>query len=332
MTWKNLGLALAGLTIIIVFRAAGWISSFWMGLAIIGIISGIAILQALPTTRLNIVSKLFVMWLAVTVGLPAIWQAISVQAPFTSEASEKRAVYEDLRQAERINPSALRHNVAYKRLVDRTDELNGSRLEREAEKVFQYYNRGIISREEMLRRDQKIRARIVADRTWREGAGDFLTGGQDPQHKTWREELEKLYNTPNRVIFWMLGLLVIITSTLVSVFRKKFTWLPIIFIILVVLGDRLAWGGLITSNSSSSKQQVQQKNTISVEVNDREWSREVVIPPGSPYTWHDQPGDLYFRFPNGKIIKTVKGKYNQLDRTAYRFCLKGTPGTVVFQY
>ncbi|MBI4118733.1 MAG: hypothetical protein HY452_00535 [Parcubacteria group bacterium] len=331
MTWKNVGLALAGLAVIVVFRASGWISSFWMGLAILGIIGGIAILQALPTARLNIVSKIFVMWLAVTVGLPAIWQAVSVQAPFTSEASEKRAVYEDLRQAERINPPALRHNVAYKRLVDRTDELNGSKLEKETEKVFQYYNRGIISREEMLRRDQKIRAQIVADRTWREGAGDFLTGGQDPQHKTWREELEELYNTPNRVIFWMLGLLVIATSIVLSVFRKKFTWMPIIFIILVVLGDRLVWGGLITTGNgptTTASAPTQHRIVVQIPPNNQlsDW---VILPVGSVGNWQ-APGDIEFLLPDGKTIKVANGNTTYKLGRICKFRLRGDPGEAVF--
>ncbi|MEK7609094.1 MAG: hypothetical protein AAB476_01280 [Patescibacteria group bacterium] len=311
MNWKNVGLAIGGLTVITVFRAAGWIGSFWTGVAVLGIIAGVAILQALPTTRLNIISKIFVIWLAVTVGLPAVWQAVSEQAPFTREASEMRAVAEDLRQAERIRPAALMHRVAYKRFVDRTDDFNGSKLGKEVARIWEDYRAGRISREEMVRRDKKIRARIITDQTWREDAGELLTGRGNPGYKTWREEVEELYNTPNRVIFWVLGLLVIVTSALLAIVRKKFSWVPIIFIILAVLGDRLAWGGLIPSGGSTFAQgnpasvSTQQRRTI-LRTEPNRWILAGTIPSKTGITTVDLPNAdwIEYKFANGKMMRT----------------------------
>lgn len=336
MSWKNVGLAIGGLIVITVFRAAGWISSFWTGVAVLGIIAGVAILQALPTTRLNILSKVFVMWLAISVGLPAVWQAVSEEAPFTREASEWRATFEDLRQAERIRPAALMHRIAYKKFVDGTDNFNGGMLEKEIARIWQDYRAGRITREEMMRRDQKIRARIITDQTWREGAGELLTGRENPGYKTWREELESLYDTPNRVIFWALGLLVIGTSAILAIVRKKFSWVPIIFIILMVLGDRLAWGGLIPSGaftqqnptSSSAQQQTQQK-VIRVQIPpNRQLSELVVLPPGHA-EWKT-PGRVEFVFSNGKTFKSVPEHYNSIKHVSSGFRLRGDPGEAVF--
>ena len=191
----------------------------------------------------------------------------------------------------------------------------------------------------MMRRDQKVRARIVTDQTWREDAGKLLTGRGNPGYKTWREELEELYNTPNRVIFWVLGLLVIVTSALLAIVRKKFSWVPIIFIILAVLGDRLAWGGLIPSGGStfaqgnpasvSAGERPARQKVIRVQIPPNGQLSELVVLPDGHAEWKT-PGRVEFVFSNGKTFKSIPEHHNIIKNAPTRFRLRGDPGEAVF--
>lgn len=335
-------LVLVGLAAIGLFSWLGWIGGWSVGLGIVGVIAAIWILQQVPKVSPNQLTKFFLGWLTVWVLLPGVYGTFTSRAPMTSDAMEMRAHYEDMRGSEAVRPAGLQALTGYKRMADRVDDEVGLQISRRCDEIEARNRTGQLQGRALGAEIEKVGNDIKEHIEMRRRAGKLIADSY-PSEKTWGERLQDVSNTPGKTVLWGSWIILVVAFIAAAATGKaviKTTAISVVVsIILVFLANELMYGGLyqravqqitpLTNTAPATPAPAQQKTTTSttrIEINDAEWSEEFVGPPYASIHI-ESPGYLYYKFPDGTIIKT-DGKTKMGQLPSRRFRLKGKPGTV----
>ncbi len=334
---KNFLVALASIGLVVLFRITGLIDNVWTGIAVLGILATVALLQKLNVTKLNLVTKIFLGWIIVAVVIPAIHNYLSFHPPLTGEAVQRKEVMEDIRGSELIRPPGLRAVEKYKQSIDRADDALGQSAAEEMEGLTTSFENGGITSEEYSRRIAVIQNRIRNMRQWRSEAGKLLTEGYPSPNVASR--IQSVWGIPGRIVLWGLGICLVglIAASVIlkkPVIAKAGIGIIVILALLFVL-DFFIWRMPATAGKQSSYQPApvarQPLQVIRVQVEPNRESDWVTLPPGRQGNVKARGRKIFFIFPNGQRVEVQAGEANLGMLPGRRFKLAGdTAGEVVF--
>ncbi len=331
MNYKALTLAIVGILIAIIFRSAGLINDLWIGLVVAAAIGAIAILQTIPTVKLTLLSKIFLVWLAVAIAS----SYLSKEAPQVTEAIQNRKSFEATLQAAGINPPAREAYTAYWFAVTTMDKNISWRINSRMMAVLKKHDARQISTPQLYKEMEKFELEIANHNNRMKQLLELLTEDR-PQSRSRLEPVANITQTTARTVFWILGAL-LVAAAIGSMFTSKpvfKTALGVAFIVGLLLGvDHLLSGGgtkFLQQLDHGSAISAPQKNVIVVQIPPgNQLSRLVTLPKHSNFRI-EPPGYMEMVFSNGKVIKAPKDQdINVGEISNLEFRLRGDHGKVI---
>lgn len=328
---KNFLVALASIGLVILFKITGLINNIWTGIAILGIVGTVTLLQKLNVTKLNLVTKIFLGWITVAAVIPAVHNYLSFHPPLTGEAVQRKEVMEDIRGSEFVRPPGLRAVEKYKQSIDRADDALGQSAAEEMESLTRNFENRLITSEEYSRRIAIIQNRIRNMRQWRSEAGKLLTEDYPPQQPV-TSRIQSAWGIPGRIVLWILGIgLVALIAT--SVILKKpaiaKAGIGIIMILALLFAlDFFIWRNPVSATGPAGTSYRPRHILTQVEVSP---NRETLVnlPPATSIDIRT-PGWANIILPNGKKIRIEDGKNQKIPTIPTSFRMIGQAGTVYF--
>lgn len=151
--------------------------TFWMCLAIAGIIFIFVLIQKIPAPINKWVSFFMILWLAIRFGPMALDSFLSDSA-YVGPELELRKQREDLRIGEFLHPSGLAQIAALKENSDRVEDKLGNEIRQDLKNAeSEYIRTGDFSTYQ--KRQEVIRSKIQKNISWRDRNKKFIsdTGG-----------------------------------------------------------------------------------------------------------------------------------------------------------
>ncbi|MEK7629308.1 MAG: hypothetical protein AAB394_02160 [Patescibacteria group bacterium] len=210
--------------------------TFWMCLAIAGIIFLFVLIQKIPAPVNKWVSFFFIVWLAIRFGPTALDSFLS-GSPYVRPELGKRSLREDMRLGEYLHPSGLAQIAALKESSDRIEDKLGEEVSQELKNSeSEYIRTGDFSAYQ--KRQDVIRNKIQKNISWREKNKEFIsdTGGFSLAGVIG----DKLPNVPDmnnlsglsgEKLFWTIAIAVIILIIIAAAVKK----LRVIAIVLIIV-------------------------------------------------------------------------------------------------
>lgn len=169
----------AAIPLIIIFKIAGFVDNFWMGLGIVSIGAGVAILQLIPVAKLNILSKIFLAWAVIVIIVPLTITAFQKKLPqHTKTAAEQRAVWGDMEAGERARVHGLQSLTTFHAWSDHMEAASAEYFQKKFKTLEEEYLAGRISSDQARTRDKELRSQMEDAIKWRKEASDFITQTQ----------------------------------------------------------------------------------------------------------------------------------------------------------
>ncbi|MFH0852715.1 MAG: hypothetical protein V1845_03920 [bacterium] len=173
---------LAAIPLLIFFRIAGLVDNFWVAIGIVSLGAGLALLQMIPDTKLNPLSKVFIIWAIISIGLPLTMSALTKKLPpRTKEAVEQRGVWNDIQTAEKIRPNGLEELTVFRRWSNHEDKISAAYFNKKYKELQDNYEASRITYEQVVTTDKALRQEIEDRIRWRQQASDFIKKGQSRQ-------------------------------------------------------------------------------------------------------------------------------------------------------
>lgn len=346
---KNFWYAIGGIVIAFTFRSIGLFGSLGTVIAIVAILAGLALIQKIPVSKFNMLSKIFLAYVIIILALPSVWNLIGNRMPFTKKALENRSVMEDARLGEYMKPDIPKHLLALKGLADGLEDLEGERLMWDAKVALKQYSRGDISYNKLMSKYSNLESKARRDLEFGKRASNFMKNQGGPG-LTGR--LENLWNAPSRVVMW--GLVsILIVATIVSaatgkVVIKKYAIGLVVLIGLAFLADSFIYGSLrnkisgkLSAPNTSASTLASSQTIHQIDINPYTNSRPLQVPPGafldvSTPGWHEfrfDSGEV-LRVENGMVTRTKNGVVSKLNKFPSRlpstkFYMRGENGTAI---
>jgi len=304
---------LAAIPILIIFRIAGFVGNFWLGLGTVSIGVGVALLQMIPTAKLNILSKLFIVWTAIMIGLPLTKAALFENLPpRTKEATEQRGVWSDMQAAEKIRPHGLEGLAVFRRWSSHMEKKSAEYFQRKYEALQNDYWAGRITYDQMMTADKELRRQMEASINWRKEASNFIQGRQLSQEKSFFEKSSTWISNSRANKLFLLGLAgltMLLFSIIPSPAKKYLARLGGLFLTAALILGALTFfwpdikagakeigfddgrgnSGKITETTHGPRQECAQKKLMPGEV----WSTGLYFKHGSQINY-SQTGERFF--------------------------------------
>lgn len=151
--------------------------TFWMCLAIAGIIFLFVLIQKIPAPINKWVSLFMLVWLTIRFGPTALDSFLS-GSPYVRPELGKRSLREDMRLGEYLHPSGLAQIAALKESSDRIEDKLGDEIRQDLKNAeSEYIRTGDFSAYQ--KRQDVIRNKIQKNISWRDRNKEFIsdTGG-----------------------------------------------------------------------------------------------------------------------------------------------------------
>lgn len=233
--------------IIIVLRAADFISNIWVGFAILALAGAVALIQLLPAFR-RFATVIFIGWVAIFIALPTLWGGILERFPRIRQATQQRTVWTDIEGAEQGRVHGLQEYVVLRRLCDTFERMEAAKADAAASALERLLERRAISREDFEKKHEALAGQIRRDIAFREKCLKLRAdenGEQPGISGSVGKWLRGALDLGGRELFWLTVLGLVLAMLLAWIFRRTrfltFVWVGALIIIGALLLDEAVW-------------------------------------------------------------------------------------------
>jgi len=180
---------LLAIPVLIALRVTGMVGNGWLAVGIVSIGAGVAALQLIVSPKLNILSRIFIVWTVIFIGLPLVKTAVMKNTPpLTKEAVEEQGAWKDLQGSEKIRPHELPGMAVYRRFADQMQNQAREHFVKQFANLEKAFRKGKLTYNQMLQADAILRQEIEETIKWRKEASNFIQLKSSPSEPSFWEK------------------------------------------------------------------------------------------------------------------------------------------------